>query len=130
MLPLKTQKELEIVRKRGEKGTTLNRVYNIIQSKELYLMAYAKLYANKGALTPGTTPNDTVDGMSLKRIDASIEKLKEKQYKWMPARRTYIEKKNSQKKRPLGMPITVSYSTSFKECLGFCERIYSTIESL
>jgi len=104
MLPLKTQKELEIVRKRGEKGATLNRVYNILQSKELYLMAYAKLYANKGALTPGTTPNDTVDGMSMKRIDASIEKLKEKHYTWMPVRRTYVEKKSSHKTRPLGIP--------------------------
>ena len=114
MLPLETQKELEIVRKRGEKGATLNRVYSIIQSKELYLMAYAKLYANKGALTPGTDPNDTVDGMSMMKIDTIIDKLKEKKYKWTPVRRTYIEKKNSQKTRPLGIPITVSYYTSFK----------------
>ena len=66
MLPSIAQKKLEIIRKRGEKGATLNRVYSIIQNRELFLMAYAKLYANKGALTPGVNPEDTVDGMSIK----------------------------------------------------------------
>ena len=115
MPPCETQKYLEIVRKRGEKHAELKEVYqNIIRRKELFLMAYAKLYANTGALTPGTNPEDTVDGMSLKRIDTIIEKLKEKNYTWTPVRRTYIEKKNSKKRRPLGIPITVSYYTSFK----------------
>lgn len=104
MLPLPTQKELEIVRKRGEAKATLNRVYNIIQCKELFIMAYAKLYANDGAMTPGTNPEDTVDGMSMSKLDAIIEKLKEKNYTWTPVRRTYIEKKHSTKKRPLGIP--------------------------
>ena len=82
-------------------------------------MAYAKLYANKGALTPGIDPHDTVDGMSQKKIDNIIDKLSKNAYHWKPVRRTYIEKKDSKKRRPLGMPITVSYYTSFKECLGF-----------
>ena len=104
MLPReKAQKYLAIVRKRGEENATLNRVSRIIRCKGLYLMAYAKLYANKGALTPGTAPEDTVDGMSLKKIDAIIEKLQEKTYQWKPTRRIYIPKKDG-KLRPLGMP--------------------------
>jgi retron-type reverse transcriptase len=105
MLPLETaQKYLEIVRLRGEAGKPLNRVHRIIRCKELYRMAYTKLYANKGALTPGIDPDDTVDRMSLKKIDAIIAKLSKNVYHWKPVRRTYIEKKNSKKRRPLGMP--------------------------
>ena len=104
MLPLEeAQKYLAIVRKRGKEKATLNRVCRMLRCKELYLMAYAKLYANKGALTPGTIPDDTVDGMSSRKIDASMEKLKEKTDQWKPTRRGYIPKKNG-KLRPLGMP--------------------------
>ena len=105
MLLLKAQKYLEIVRKRGEDESELRRVYyNIVTNQELFLAAYANLYANDGAMTPGVQKTDTVDGMSLARIDAIMKKLKERKYTWTPVRRTYIEKKNSQKKRPLGMP--------------------------
>lgn len=81
MPPFEAQKYLEIVRERGKRQVELKEVYqNIIRRKELFLMAYAKLYANKGALTPGTDPNDTIDGMSMKRIDTIVDELKEKNY--------------------------------------------------
>ncbi len=101
---LKAQKYLGIVRKRGESQAPLKRVYRNIRNRELFLLAYANLYANKGALTPGVDPEDTVDGMSLKRIDKIISKLEQGSYKFKPVRRTYIPKKNKKKKRPLGMP--------------------------
>jgi group II intron reverse transcriptase/maturase len=66
-------------------------------------MAYAKLYANKGATTKGVDPEDTVDGMSLERIDNIIARLREGTYQWQPVRRAYIDKKNGGK-RPLGLP--------------------------
>ena len=65
-------------------------------------MAYAKLYANDGALTPGVDPKDTVDAMSLKRIDAIIADLRTGTYHWKPTWRTYIPKPNG-KRRPLGV---------------------------
>jgi group II intron reverse transcriptase/maturase len=105
MLLNKAQKYLEIVSKRGQAQSELRRVYyNIVNNKELFLKAYANLYANKGAMTPGVDPEDTVDGMSVKRIEHLMWKLKTRTYHWTPVRRTYIEKKNSSKKRPLGMP--------------------------
>src|SRR2546423_12288953 len=68
------------------------------------LMAYGKLYSNAGAMTPGVT-GETVDGMSLAKIDAIIGALRAESYRWSPARRVYIPKKGSRvKKRPLGMP--------------------------
>ena len=105
MLLLKAQKYLEIVNKRGKAQSELRRVYyNIVNNKELFLNAYANLYANKGAMTPGIDPKDTVDGMSVKRIESLMERLKRRTYHWKPVRRTYIDKKNTSKKRPLGMP--------------------------
>lgn len=101
---LDTQKYLELVRERGKTGKDLDRVYRRIQDKNLYLMAYAKLYANQGATTPGTDQNDTVDSMDEERVDRIIRKLEEGTYHWKPVRRTYIEKKNSSKLRPLGIP--------------------------
>ena len=41
--------------------------------------------------------------MSLEKIDTLIKALRYERYRWKPARRTYILKKNG-KKRPLGMP--------------------------
>jgi group II intron reverse transcriptase/maturase len=54
-------------------------------------------------MTHGVT-DETPDGMSLDKIDAIIETLRYERYQWLPARRTYIPKKNG-KQRPLGMPV-------------------------
>ena len=96
------QRYLELVRSRGERSLELKRVYRNLQNKELFLMAYTKLYANEGALTPGTDPEDTVDGMSLQRIEAIIADLQAGTYQWKPVRRTYVPKRNGQQ-RPLGV---------------------------
>ncbi len=104
MLLDEAQKYLEVVRKRGKAKAGLKRVYeNICKHKGLFVIAYGKLYANKGALTPGVDANDTIDGMSLKMIERTIRKLREEKYRWKPTRRTYIPKKDG-KKRPLGIP--------------------------
>ncbi|MCP4373826.1 MAG: hypothetical protein GY797_37855, partial [Deltaproteobacteria bacterium] len=105
MLLHEAQKFLEVVNKRGKAEAELRRVYlKLCTNKELYLRAYANLYANEGAMTPGIDPDDTVDGMSMKRIDSIIEKLKRREYVWKPVRRTYILKRDGKSKRPLGMP--------------------------
>jgi hypothetical protein len=74
---LNAQNYIELVHNRGQRGLELKRVYrNIILRKDLFLNAYGKLYSNKGAMTPGVDPDDTVQGMSVKRVDRIIEKLK------------------------------------------------------
>jgi len=94
---------LELVRERGRKGLPLERVYRHLFNRELYLIAYGKLYRNDGATTKGST-EETVDGMSLAKIDAIIAALRMERYRWTPVRRVYIEKKHSTKKRALGLP--------------------------
>jgi group II intron reverse transcriptase/maturase len=69
----------------------------------LYLVAYGKIYRNAGATTQGTT-EETVDAMSLAKIDAIINALRQEHYQWKPVRRVSIPKRNSTKKRALGLP--------------------------
>ena len=94
---------LGIIRARGTQGQPLDDVYRQLYNPALYLRAYHRIARNKGAMTPGVT-SETVDGMSLAKIDAIIEALREERYRWTPVRRVYIAKKHSAKKRPLGLP--------------------------
>jgi hypothetical protein len=82
---------LNIIRDRGQRGLPLEDVYRQLYNPDLYLRAYAKLYPNQGALTPGTTP-ETVDGMTRAKIDTIIETVRAERYRWTPVRRTYIPK--------------------------------------
>jgi len=94
---------LEIIRERGKKGLPLERVYKLLFNRNLYLMAYGKIYRNDGAMTHGVT-NETPEGMSLEKIDAIIEALRYERYQFLPVQRTYIPKKTG-KQRPLGLPV-------------------------
>jgi group II intron reverse transcriptase/maturase len=53
-------------------------------------------------MTPGTTA-ETVDAMSLEKIDRIIDVLRREAYRWTPVRRTSIPQKSG-KLRPLGIP--------------------------
>ena len=94
---------LGIIHERGKRGLPLEDVYRQLFNPDLFLLAYGKIYRNAGAMTPGAT-DETVDGMSRAKIDTIIQNLRDEKYRWMPVRRVYIEKKNSSKKRPLGIP--------------------------
>lgn len=93
---------LNIIRERGLNRSPLEGVYRQLYNPELYLHAYGRLYRNRGALTKGSTA-ETIDGMSLGKINAIIEKLRYERYRWTPVRRIHIPKKNG-KTRPLGIP--------------------------
>jgi group II intron reverse transcriptase/maturase len=93
---------LDIIRRRGEKGLPIERLYRQLFNPQLYLVAYGRIYANSGAMTPGVT-GETADGMSLAKIGAIIAALRAERYRWRPVKRVYIPKKNG-KLRPLGLP--------------------------
>ncbi len=93
---------LGVLRERGKKGLPLDELYRQLFNPQLYLLAYGRIYSNDGAMTPGATP-ETVDGMSLDKIRAIIEQVRHERYRFSPARRIYIPKKNG-KLRPLGLP--------------------------
>ncbi len=98
-----TDTYLGLLRERGKRRLPLKRVYRQLFNKHLYLTAYGKIYRNAGATTRGAT-EETVDAMSLEKIDTIIEALRAERYQWRPARRVYILKRNG-KRRPLGLPV-------------------------
>ena len=93
---------LDVLRERGRRGLPLERLYRQLFNPRLYLLAYGRLYSNKGSMTPGPD-GETVDGMSMGKIGRIIDALRHERFRFKPVRRTYIPKKNG-KKRPLGLP--------------------------
>jgi group II intron reverse transcriptase/maturase len=93
---------LGVLRERGRHGLPCNQLYRQMFNRDLYLMAYGKIYANQGAMTSGVD-TETADGMSEDKIDQIIEAMRHERYRFSPARRIYIPKKNG-KLRPLGLP--------------------------
>jgi group II intron reverse transcriptase/maturase len=93
---------LDVLRERGRRGLPLERLYRQMFNFDLYLLAYGRIYANPGAMTPGAS-TETADGMSEAKISQIIEAMRRERYRFSPARRTFIPKKNG-KMRPLGMP--------------------------
>jgi retron-type reverse transcriptase len=92
---------LQLLRERGKKRLPVERVYRLLFNPNLYLMAYGKMYRNQGAMTKGTT-EETADGMSKGKIATLIDAVRHERYRWQPARRISIPKKDG-RKRPLGM---------------------------
>ena len=93
---------LNVLRERGRKGLPCEQLYRQLFNKDLYLLAYGNIYSNQGSMTPGAS-EETADGMSEEKIEQIIEAMRHERYRFSPARRTYIPKKNG-KLRPLGMP--------------------------
>lgn len=85
----KAKTVLNVIQKLGNSGQALERLYRQLYNPGLYLMAYAKLYPNKGALTPGIT-EETIDGMSVDKIFHLVEEIRYERFRWTPVRRTYI----------------------------------------
>ena len=110
------------------KDYMFQRIYRNLYNIEFYLMAYAKIYAKEGNMTQGID-GQTIDGMSLERIERLIESLKDCSYQPKPSKRVYIPKKNGDK-RPLGIPsfedkliqevvrllLEAMYEKSFSQC--------------
>jgi retron-type reverse transcriptase len=93
---------LSVLRERGRKGLPCTQLYRQMFNRDLYLLAYGNIYSNQGAMTPGAS-EETADGMSEEKIEQIIGLMRQERYRFAPARRTYIPKKNG-KLRSLGMP--------------------------
>ena len=93
---------LSVLRERGRQGLPFTQLYRQMFNKDLYLLAYGNIYSNRGAMTPGAS-EETADGMSEGKIGEIVELMRHERYRFAPARRIYIPKKNG-KLRPLGLP--------------------------
>lgn len=93
---------LGVLRERGRRGLLCDELYRQMFNPQLYLLAYGRIYANHGAITPGVT-RETVDGMSQRKIGRITDAMRHERYRFRPVRRVNIPKKNGTT-RPLGLP--------------------------
>ncbi|MBZ9645603.1 reverse transcriptase/maturase family protein, partial [Streptomyces sp. PSKA30] len=93
---------LGVLRERGRRNLPCDELYRQLFNPQLYLLAYGRIYANHGVMTPGIT-SETVDGMSQRKISRIVEAMRHERYWFRPVRRVRIPKKNG-KMRPLGLP--------------------------
>jgi group II intron reverse transcriptase/maturase len=93
---------LDVLRERGRQGLPLEELYRQLFNPQLYLLAYGRIYSNKGAMTPGPDA-ETADGMTMGKIERIIDAVRHERYRFRPVRRRYIPKKDG-KQRPLGLP--------------------------
>src|SRR5438128_12488921 len=101
MLPATVMRRLEALTTISKQGKRINGLFRLMEAPILWYEAYAKIYANEGAITKGVD-EITLDGFSEERVVAMITQLKNGTYRFKPTRRTYSHKKSG-KKRPLGI---------------------------
>src|SRR5882672_3564887 len=95
-------------------------LYGMLCNEVWLRVAAHKTLQNRGSATAG------IDGMTksnfLGDFDGNITRLKEalkaKTFEPMPVKRVYIPKPNSEKKRPLGIPMGHAYCISLQRRLG------------
>jgi len=61
----------DVLRARGRRGLPCDELYRQLFNPALFLMAWGRIYANDGAMTPGAC-GETADGMSLAKIGRII----------------------------------------------------------
>ena len=69
------------------------RLYRILFNEEMFFVAYQRIYAKEGNMTPGSD-GQTIDNMSISRIETLIDMLKNETYQPQPSRRVYIDRKS------------------------------------
>ena len=101
MLPDTVIRRLKALGEISQQGKRINGLFRLMEQPILWYEAYANIYANDGAMTPGVD-GTTLDGFSEARVATIIKRLKDGTYRFKPVRRTYVPKPNG-KKRPLGI---------------------------
>ncbi len=101
MLSATVIRRLEALEDISKQGKRINGLFRLLEDQILWHEAYANIYSNKGAITPGVD-EVTLDGFSEERVASIIKQLKDGTYHFQPVRRVLIPKKNG-KKRPLGI---------------------------
>jgi group II intron reverse transcriptase/maturase len=85
--------------------TWVNRdLYRLLYRPELYIVAYERVKSSPGSMTVGTD-RQSIDGFSMKQIEAIIDTMRNESFQFSRARRIKIPKANG-KLRPLGIPTT------------------------
>ena len=87
--PIHVLKSLE--EKASVSNNKYERLYRNLYNPEFYLLAYANIAKSQGSMTQGVD-GQTLDNMSLPRINRIIESIRNRTYQPKPAKRKYIPK--------------------------------------
>ncbi len=101
MLPDTVIRRLKALGEISQQEKQINGLFRLMEQPILWYEAYATIYANDGAMTPGVD-GATLDGFSEARVASIIKRLRDGSYRFKPVRRTYVPKPNG-KNRPLGI---------------------------
>lgn len=101
MLSDRLSKRMVGISEASRKGSKIRNLTRLMKEPELWYLAYANIYSNKGAITPGIN-NDTLDGFSKGRVESIIKIIDDDKYFPKPVKRVFIPKANG-KSRPLGI---------------------------
>jgi len=101
-------------------------LFRLLRKKDLWILAYENVKGNKGALTPGVG-SDTMDGMSLNRLERLRDQVCSEQYDFKPVKLVKIQRPDG-KLRPLGLP--TANDKIVQECIRIIlEVVYEPIFS-
>jgi group II intron reverse transcriptase/maturase len=104
MRPDVVERRLNSLPNLSRQGKPINGLFRLlIGSDHIWEKAYNAIASNKGALTVGVDPANTLDGFSIKRIATIRAKLADGTYRFSPVRRVEIPKPDG-RMRPLGIP--------------------------
>ena len=90
--------------KAKDKSYQFKRLYRNLYNPEMYLLAYQKIASSEGSMTAGTDGN-TLDGMSMARVNRIIASLKGHSYQPQPAKRKVYRKEKQWQKTATGYSI-------------------------
>ena len=88
--------------KGNQLGIGCRELYRQVYNLETLIEAYRRIKSKPGNMTPGVD-KETLDGISMKKLEAISRSLKDQSFQFKPVRRIYIPKANG-KMRPLGIP--------------------------
>lgn len=91
----------DLVKRNKENNQLVNgMLIHIVADPEVLILAYEAVKSNPGNATPGVDAQ-TLDGIDLNWVQSTSKRLLAGKYKFKAARRVYIPKKGTNKKRPL-----------------------------
>ena len=109
---------LSVLRERGRRGLPCDELYRQLFNPQLYLLAYGRIYSNKGAMTPGPDA-ETADGMTLGKIERIIDVLRRERSASSPSGATTSQRRTGSSGRLVCHRGRTSYSAKSYVC---CSR--------
>lgn len=68
-------------------------LYNLVSNIDTLIYAYENIKSKPGNMTPGVTP-ETLDGISIEKLQKLSEKLKDESFKFSPSKKVLIPKES------------------------------------